>query len=779
MPSVYSSRAFQAYQLFAANTNVGKTIFSTGLCRAAALSANNHNVFYLKPVQTGYPTDSDERHVKTYNSSSIYTHTEYTYPDPVSPHIATTLPPSDRQVMDKTKQHILNCVQQSKDKAGAYFFLETAGGIHSPVMSGTSQVDFYRPLRMPTVLVGDSNLGGISTTLTSYESLHLRGYDVPSVLLFNNDRYKNHELMATRLGQSNVPVQVACVPAPPAPHEDPMKDQEAMQRYYAELDEYLVPVMAYLDKQHQDRFDRLDTMADKARDKFWWPFTQHNLVKKVTVMDSAHQDRFVTYDKETQTQNDMFDSCASWWTQGLGHANPQLTLAAAHAAGRYGHVMFPESCNEPALALAESVLDKDTWAQRVFFSDNGSTAMEVALKMAMGSAGKRYGWHQQERKPIDILGLDGSYHGDTIGTMDACSPNVYNDQVDWYQPRGTWLEPPTVHVSQGKAFVHVPASVSGQSERIDYDSLSSVYSVDQLGNQRDTALADIYQRHIREQLIKLRGRNVGAVLMEPLLMGAGGMIFVDPLFQRVMVDTVRQEAKDLLGYQVQPNHEQTDGWQGIPIVFDEVFAGWYRLGRRSASDHLGVKPDIAAYAKTLTGGLLPLALTVTKESIFNTFLSDNKPDCLLHGHSYTAHPMGSNVAKTTIDILESLASPSGPWETNYRQPWKKHDGGNMWSMWNWETVQELSHLPNVESVMSLGSVLAVSLKDDQTKGYGSGVSASVIQKLRQGRFLDNTGVNVNLFARPLGNVVYLMTSQITTPDDVGLCERMLLSALKN
>lgn len=120
----------------------------------------------------------------------------------------------------------------------------------------------------------------------------------------------------------------------------------------------------------------------------------------------------------------------------------------------------------------------------------------------------------------------------------------------------------------------------------------------------------------------------------------------------------------------------------------------------------------------MTGGLLPLALTVTKESIFDTFVSDSKPDCLLHGHSYTAHPMGSAVATQSIEILDTMAT-DGTW-TPYQEPWKQQDGGNTWSMWNWNTVQQLSHLPNVDSVMSLGSVLAVNLKDDQTRGKEGG-----------------------------------------------------------
>ncbi|KAI8336603.1 pyridoxal phosphate-dependent transferase [Chlamydoabsidia padenii] len=782
--SIHPTRAFQAYQIFAANTNVGKTVFATGLCRAAAVVASskkpNPQIFYGKPVQTGYPADSDERHVKTFNPSTLQTQTLYTYPDPVSPHIATAEPPPDEQVLAKTKQYMLDCVKKSRD-SGAYLFLETAGGIHSPVMSGTSQADFYRALRLPSILVGDGQLGGISTTMSSFESLYIRGYDVPSILLFNHDRYKNHELLSTRLLDKKI--DITAVPPPPQPNLDPVQDQLAMAKYYEQLDEYLVPMMERLDLKHQERFDRLASMADKARDSHWWPFTQHNLVKEVTVVDSAHQDHFVTYTKDSKKElepKEMFDSCASWWTQGLGHGNSKLTLAAAHAAGRYGHVMFPECTNEPSLALAEKILERDTWASRVFVSDNGSTAMEVALKMAMRTAGKRYGWIDEEhQRPVDILGVDGSYHGDTIGTMDACSPNVYNEQVQWYQPRGHWLQPPSVHISKGKTYVQVPKEITGddQTKQVFYDSVSAVYSVDQ--QKCDSGLANLYKQYIRKELdgLKQQGKHIGALLMEPVLMGAGGMIFVDPLFQRTLVDVVRQEGKDLLGYTEKstPSSSSSSSWQGIPVIFDEVFTGWYRLGRASASDFLGVKPDIVAYAKTLTGGLLPLALTVTKESIFDTFISDNKPDCLLHGHSYTAHPMGSAVAKESIDILDTMAA-DGTW-SNYQEPWKQQDGENIWSMWNWETVQQLSHLTNVDSVMTLGSVLAVNLKDDQTKGYGSAVSASVIQKLRHGDYANASGTSINLFARPLGNVIYLMTSQVTTPADVKECERILLSTL--
>ena len=165
-----------------------------------------------------------------------------------------------------------------------------------------------------------------------------------------------------------------------------------------------------------------------------------------------------------------------------------------------------------------------------------------------------------------------------------------------------------------------------------------------------------------------------------------------------------------------------------------------------------------------------MALTVTKESIYDVFLSDNKPDCLLHGHSYTAHPMGCAVAKKSIETLDQLNTEA--W-LPFRQGWKEH---SVWSMWSPETVDQLSRLSRVESVMTLGSVLAVELKDDKNKGYGSSVSKSVIQQLRSGVFRDEA--SIHLFARPLGNVVYLMTSQITTQESVRECELALLETLK-
>lgn len=190
-----------------------------------------------------------------------------------------------------------------------------------------------------------------------------------------------------------------------------------------------------------------------------------------------------------------------------------------------------------------------------------------------------------------------------------------------------------------------------------------------------------------------------------------------------------------------------------------------------------------------------MALTVTKNSLFDVFLSANKEECLLHGHSYTAHPMGCAVANETIDTLEEMANVTNnnnTW-TPFREAWKENQHAQVWSMWNPATVDKLSHLACVDSVMTLGSILAVELKDNQTKGkmsnrkshdehvfltsligYGSVVAKSILHEMRHGQF----DSDINLFVRPLGNVIYLMTSQITTTDRVNKCEEILLKCLE-
>ena len=382
-------------------------------------------------------------------------------------------------------------------------------------------------------------MGGISATVSAYESLFVRGYDVEVIVVFKDEYYRNHEFLSEFAASKNIPL--LALPRPPvrpssgSEAESLAKDQEAMTSFYAEAanDPEIVRLLRTLENRHGQRIERLESMAQKAKDLVWYPFTQHKGMtpKDITVIDSANDDCYQTLKPDTNNQTDLlqpsFDGSASWWTQGLGHGNPSLSLQAAHAAGRYGHVIFAGTIHEPALSLSELLLrsSQNPRLQKVFFSDNGSTGMEVAVKMALRPACKRYGWdHSKEN--VEILGLKGSYHGDTIGVMDCSEPSVYNTKVEWYRGRGHWFDFPIVKMVKGQWKVEIPEQLREDlGDGADFGSLSAVFNLDVRKNSK---LAEKYKAHIKDTLEDLalrQGRKFGALMIEPIILGAGGMLF--------------------------------------------------------------------------------------------------------------------------------------------------------------------------------------------------------------------------------------------------------------
>ena len=584
--------------------------------------------------------------------------------------------------------------------------------MHSPGPNGNSQADLYRPLRLPVVLVADSRLGGISASIAAYEALLVRGYDVQSVLLFRDEYYRNHEYLGDYFGRREIPVRP--LPVPPAREAAGDRDGENMERYYDGVsrgDEVssLLEEMAVM---HQGRLDRLDSMRERAHDLVWYPFTQHQgrTPRDIGVIDSAYDDHFQMFESTEHgpTTQPAFDGSASWWTQGLGHGNPDLALAAAYAAGRYGHVMFAGNVHEPALQLAERLLRllDNPRLRKVFYTDNGSTGMEVAVKMGLRAACVRYGW---DAPPADVhvLGLKGSYHGDTMGVMDCSEPSTFNRKVEWYRGRGFWLDFPQVSMAQG---VWQVRSEQGTEQ---FDSLADIFDLQQR-LQSDTAAQyrSAIHRTIREQTQK--GTKFGALLLEPIILGAGGMFFCDPLFQRCLVDVVRDHPS-LFHPGTATAHGPTN-WSGLPVIFDEVFTGLYRLGRSSAASFLDVHPDIVVNAKLLTGGLVPLCTTVASQEIFDAFASADKSDALLHGHSYTAHAVGCQVGVEALRRM-ALMDRNGHWAHAQHQ-WAPStaSAGAVWSLWSPTIVRQLSQAEPVEGIFALGTLLAISLRDVQGGG---------------------------------------------------------------
>lgn len=792
MASLY--KHLRVHQIFGANTDVGKTILTTALSRASA--AKRFPVFYLKPVSTGALEDADDRHVTKFGgkaSKLIHAECLFQYDEPVSPHLAARLKDANKTNVPTDDIFIKSVAERIREHAkktgrAAHMYVETAGGVHSPALSGTTQIDCYRPLFLPIVLIGDSKLGGISSTISAYESLLLRGYVVEAIVLFREDYYRNWEYLTEYFKDRGVHVSV--VDPPPARLSNPKEDVEATEKYYESI---VAPdivngvsnLVDLLDVRHAVRVQELESMPQRTLDTIWWPFVQHGTVKgpeDVTVIDSAYGDFFSTahpgQDNSQSILSPDLDGSASWWTQTLGHAHPALTMAAARASGRYGHVMFPQATHLPALKLAERLVHKGPgkgWASRAFFSDNGSTGMEVALKMALRAYTLRNGSElsREDKKKIGVLGLKGSYHGDTIGAMDACEDaGVYT--CEWHDAKGYWLEPPSVGFKDGKPFISVPSSLSAgdKAYTVLAKSLSWIYDVE---DRLHTQVARAYALYIRRALDKIeeRGQKLGALVIEPLLMGAGGMIFVDPLFQRVMVDTVRGRRSG-----------KSSEWSGMPVIFDEVFVGLNRIGVESTGPLLGVNPDISVNAKVLTGGLLPLCVTMASKSIFNAFFSDKKAEALLHGHSYTAHPIGCEVANETLAQIDKLAK-SEEWQAA-KGKWNEYQGGEdskVWSLWDPQFVAEVSKLSNVKEVMSLGSVLAINF-EDESAGYTSFFAQNLLQPLKApsnegGLSAAPGGAPYGINYRTLGNVAYFMTSLNTSSAVIRSVEDKIWKTIAN
>eukprot|EP01134_Creolimax_fragrantissima_P005964 CFRG5964T1 len=737
------------FQIYGANTDVGKTILSAGLLRShlrAKLAPSECTTAYIKPLQTGDAHDEAfvDKNVPA-TLGRVHIQTLHKWDLPASPHIAAR---ADNRIVSNSDvvQHVsgalfslpwLSDVSPSsktcETELASMTLIETAGGVLSPSATITPQADVYRPLRLPAILVGDPKLGGISSTLSAYESLVIRGYDVVAVAFMDEGVNSNSftEIMKTVYPSHTPMAERNPIPVLRLPSLPPPEVTDLSNWYSDKVNEELFDNLyrALVDFQSA-RVREVSSLAKRGEKVLWWPFTQHQSMgaggTAITTIDSAHMDDFNTVNELGEIVP-LFDSCASWWTQGVGHGNVSMATSLAYAAGRYGHVIFPENVHTLAVECSEKIIEAvgGKWGSRAFFTDNGSTATEVAIKMAfkrfIDTAASQNGKLDDKTVPkLRVLAQAGCYHGDTLGVMNVASPSVFNEgQHPWFECKALIVDSPTIECVNGKYHVHIPQTISGNM-----NSLAKISAKSQIFSmERDsTPLYDVYTSYLHQVLDNAQKEtytlgDVGALMIEPVLMGAGGMLWVDPLFQRAMVRTCRS--------------------RGIPVIFDEVFAGFWRLGCASTSQLLGVDPDVACYAKLLTGGVVPMSVTVASADVFESFLGDTKHEALLHGHSYTAHPLGC--ASVLNAIHQYKSSP------NFDQTTQ-----SMVESWDSAQVEDISRLSNVHQAFNIGTVCVVSLKSDNV-GYASTSAQRIVRALRQ----------KGIFARPLGNVVYLMCAPVT------------------
>jgi adenosylmethionine---8-amino-7-oxononanoate aminotransferase len=414
-----------------------------------------------------------------------------------------------------------------------------------------------------------------------------------------------------------------------------------------------------------------------ARDRrhVWHPFTQHGLGETPTVIARAKAASL--FDAEGR---EILDLISSWWTCTHGHSHPTLNAALAAQAARFEHVMFAGFTHEPAVALAERVtklLPGDL--TRAFYSDDGSTSVEVALKIAY-----QYWVNLGERRRRLLVAFDGGYHGDTLGAMSL--------------GRGSEMFTAFSDLMFEVRVLPFPATFEGDEavEAREADALSAF-----------------------EALIREHPHEIAALIIEPLLQGAGGVRVCRPQFLK-RLDETAQEA-------------------GVLVILDEVATGFGRTGTLFAHEQAGIVPDLVCLSKGLTAGYMPLAMTVARQTVFEAFLGESFDRALPHGHSFTANPLACAVALASLDLFETEGTLAriARIEARHRQ-----------------MLADLAAQEEMTRPRVLGSILAFDVKR-------LGAYQSVESRRLRDWYLAH-GLNI----RPLGETLYLMPPYCITDDEL-------------
>ena len=397
----------------------------------------------------------------------------------------------------------------------------------------------------------------------------------------------------------------------------------------------------------------------------WHPYSSIDSGSPVFPVASAQGVRIRLAD-----DRELIDGMSSWWCAIHGYNHPVLNAAIETQLQDMAHVMFGGLTHVPAVTLARKLVElTPDGLEKVLFADSGSVAVEVALKMAI-----QY-WHARGESRQRFLSLRSGYHGDTFGAMSVCDPV-------------TGMHGLFSSALASQLFTPAPEPAFGQPGT---------------------------EEHLKpvQQLLEEQGREIAAVILEPIVQGAGGMRFYSADYLRRM----RQLCDE----------------HGVLLIADEIATGFGRTGKLFACEWAGISPDILCLGKSLTGGYLSLAATLTTEHIAGT-ISSNPPGVFMHGPTFMANPLACSVANASIDLL-------------LKSPWQARI----------ETIQDgletglapCRELPGVSEVRVLGAIGVVELRQ------------AVDMRAIQPAF-----VEAGMWVRPFGKLVYLMPAYVMETQDL-------------
>ena len=388
---------------------------------------------------------------------------------------------------------------------------------------------------------------------------------------------------------------------------------------------------------------------------------------------------------EDMDGNRYIDAISSWWVNLFGHCNPRINTAIKSQLDQLEHVIIAGFSHEPVVRLSERLVDiTPSGLNRCFYSDNGSSAIEVALKMSF-----HYWLNMGKPRKQKFISLDNSYHGETLGALSVGNVPLYKKT---YAP----LLLQTITAPSPDCFLREPGETWEEHSRKVFTEM--------------------------ETLLEKHADEVCAVVVEPLVQCAGNMRMYHPVYLSLL-----RKACD---------------HYNVHLIADEVAVGFGRTGTLFACEQGEISPDFMCLSKGLTGGYLPLSVSLTTDDVYQAFYDDyTNLTAFLHSHSYTGNPLGCSAALATLDIF----AEDNVIENNRKLAACMH-----------ELTADLDDHPHVGEVRQHGMILAIELVQDKQK-----MTPWPWQE-RRGLRVYRHGLENNVLVRPLGNVIYLMPPYVIT-----------------